>query len=115
MPYHADLRCSYQKADLNMSWFYEALTEQGYEIDFVPDCEEEQKKFQIHRVQTEFESHINTLYNIYVVYKVFHYIQEGYENVAIAEYVWDYLIEGAEEYAQENEEVKITKKKEEDE
>jgi hypothetical protein len=97
-----------------MSWFYEALEEQGYEIDFVPDCEEEQKKFEIHRVQTEFESHINNLYNIFVVYKVFNHIQEGYEDITIYENVWEYLIEEAIEYTHRKKEVKITREQEEE-
>jgi hypothetical protein len=85
MPYCADLRCSYCEASLNMSWFYEALSEQNYTIEF--DDELDIKHFELY---------IENCFNDFVSYKVFNFTKnnhiQNYDNV------WEYLIEEAIDY-----------------
>jgi hypothetical protein len=108
MPYNADLRSSYFSLELNMSWFYESLSEMNEEIDFKPtycfksDTEESAIKHTI----SAFERHIEVAFKDWTVYKVFGH-QKGdheYENYEI---VWEFLRDVAIDYTQNNHAVVI--------
>ena len=99
MPYNADLRCSYFSLELNMSWFYESLSEMDEDVDFKPtycfrsDTEESAIKNTI----GAFESHIEEAFKDYTVYKVFGH-QKGDHKYELYENVWEFLRDVAIDY-----------------
>lgn len=129
MPYDADLRCSYCKTELNMSWFYEHMSELNEEIDFQPDRhyndrknraelndalwdEEKEKKLSINWTIKLFEEFIDSRFNCYVDWKIFNHKEEGID-FEFYENVFDYLRDMAIEYCKTNPEVVITDKNDE--
>lgn len=92
MPYDADLRCSYFSLELNMSWFYESLSEMDQAVDFKPtycfrsDTEESAIKNTI----GEFERHIEQAFKDYTVYKLFGH-QKGDHKYELYDNVWEFL------------------------
>lgn len=119
MPYSADLRSSYCHADINISWFYQAMSEFHMEIDFYPvyDSEDlgektEKERDDIKDHLTEcaiqsFENHINDAFYSWTVYKVFGHKRRD-EKFEVYETIWEYLFDVAEEYSRKHPEVEIT-------
>ena len=99
MPYHADLRSSLCKTQLNLSWFYESLSDSGESVEFKPtytskyDTEKESVKF----TTTMFEAHIDTAFNDWTEYKIFGH-DNGEHNYAIYGSVWEFLRDVAIDY-----------------
>lgn len=81
MPYDADLRCSYCFTELNMSWYYEAMSEYNIGIEFMGN-----RKDSIYR----FERDVERAFNDWVVYKVFDH-KRGEYNYDFYENVWEFL------------------------
>jgi len=117
MPYTADLRCSYISVELNMSWFYEALSEMGEEFDFKPTyprgldlTEEKAIKWTIE----DFEKHIEKAFHDWTVYKVFGH-ERGEHKYDLYENVWDFLRDVAIDYTEKNDKVIWVNNQEEEE
>jgi len=115
MPYNADLRCSYCSVELNMSWFYEAMSEYDIEFDFKPTYphygslqdEKEAVKYTI----ALFEAHIERAFEDWTVYKVFgHEFERTVKNrgrnfdgkYEHYDSVWEFLREIAEVYCEDS-------------
>lgn len=103
MPYNADLRCSYFSLELNMSWFYEAISEMGEEIDF----EESDSQNTV----SAFERHIEEAFKDWTVYKVFGH-QKGKHKYDLYENVWEFLRDVAIDYTKTHPQVVFVDKEE---
>jgi len=116
MPYNADLRCSYFSLELNMSWFYEALSEMGEEIDFKPTyCfRSDDEKSAIQNTVNAFERHIEGAFKDWTVYKVFGH-QKGVHKYELYENVWEFLRDVAIDYTRDFKTVVFVNKEEEEE
>jgi hypothetical protein len=110
MPYSHDLRCGYFSLDLNICWFYQAMSDMFMEFDFQPTYTEGIQETKEEATQTTinyFEKHIEEAFHRWTVYKVIgHTIGEDkYDNYF---HVWEYLFDVAELYARDHPQVEIT-------
>ena len=115
MPYSADLRGSYFHAELNMAWFYEAMSEDHKDFDFQPtyfDTNDETEEDAIQTTIKHFEKHIEDAFNDYMVYKVFGHTSGKYQYEVqghdVYSSVWEFLSDVADDYSQNHPEVEIT-------
>ena len=126
MPYSADLRAGYFKLNLNMSWFYEVMTERGVEFDFMPHtslkqarerCEkygspyDETKEIESHTELTInlFENYVEEWFDAYTKMKLFNCDTPGL-NIDMYPDVWDCLQDKCIDYCQKHTEVKMIDK-----
>jgi hypothetical protein len=82
MPYSADLRASYCKIQLNIDWFYEAMSEYNVSIE----CDDDDELAIFHQyIEWKFEKYMiwNTIERITLDDE--HHKYENYVNI------WDYL------------------------
>lgn len=110
MPYSHDLRCGYFSLDLNMEWFYQAMSDMFMEFSFLPTVKEGSRDTEQEQIQTTinyFEKHIEEAFYRWTVYKVIgHPIgTDKYDNY---DHVWEFLFDIAELYSREHPEVEIT-------
>lgn len=119
MPYDADLRCSYFRLELNMSWFYESMREAELEFDFLPaeicpyfpfDTERQAIDYTI----KQFECHIEKAFNDWVKYKIFNFNNSSRDFDIYCD-VWEFLRDVAIDYSNENSSVVLVEKDEEEE
>ena len=103
MPYHADLRCSYFSIKLNMSWFYESISERNEEIEFGNQD-----------IQDKFEYHIEKAFNDWTVYKVFNH-KIGDRDYDSYDNVWSFLYDIANEYSVDKNILFVSTEEEEEE
>jgi hypothetical protein len=110
MPYSHDLRCGYFSLDLNICWFYQAMSDMFMEFDFQPTYTEGSQETEEEAIQTTinyFEKHIEEAFYRWTVYKVIgHTIgDDKYDNY---DHVWEYLFDVAELYVRTHPQVEIT-------
>lgn len=109
MPHSHDLRSGYFSLDLNMAWFYQAMSESFMEFDFLPTnttySQTEDEAIQL--TIDLFEKHIEHAFHDWTVYKVIGF-QRGDHKYERYENVWEFLFDIAELYAREHPEVEIT-------
>ena len=114
MPYDADLRASYFFVSLNMSWFYEAMSEQDITFDFLPTYyralaiqeDEKEKKDATNTTIAMFEHHIEDAFKDWAVYKVIGH-KKGDHNYDIHDSVWEFLHDVAIDYTRTHKNVKM--------
>lgn len=107
MPHSYDLRAGYFSLDLNMEWFYEAMTDcrMTFEFDMTHnDYHDGQEQTQT--TIDLFEKHIEDAFHNWTVYKVIGHKMSDY-HYEIYETVWEFLFDVAEEYSRKNPKVKI--------
>lgn len=116
MPYEADLRTSYCDAKLNMSWYYEAMSEYGLEIEFKPSVglSEWTEKQRISLTKKLFENHIEEAFNNWIAYKVFDH-KVGDHNYELFCDVWEFLRDITIEYKNNHTTIKLIFTEEEEE
>lgn len=117
MPYSADLRCSYAKTTMNVDWFYEVVSENNKEIEYLaPETmkgmSDEDKQDCCRQV---FEKYIEEMLNVWITYKVFNHEMQCDVKPSYCEHVWDFLMECAANYAEKHpDRVRITTTEEEE-
>lgn len=108
MPYSADLRASYCSVELNMSWFYESLSEQEIELDFKPTYspyrprDEQDEKECVQTTINLFEHHIEEAFKDYTVYRVFGHKKGNHDYEIYEDDVWGFLHDVALAYIKEH-------------
>lgn len=114
MPYHADLRCSYFHAELNVAWFYEYLTEREYEIDFKPRNtrvydyiadDEKREEMCVKNTISLYEHHLDDAFKEWVAYKVFGHKSNPKTKYDIYNDVYEFLEDATVEYMKTHPEV----------
>jgi hypothetical protein len=97
MPFSNDLRAGYCDLKLNISWFWEAMSEYDEDIDFdFDDASDDTVKFRINYFESQIESYAKK----WVVYKAFNHKQNNdYEiDMETHENIWDFLRDVAIEF-----------------
>ncbi len=112
MPYSHDLRCGYFSLDLNMAWFYQAMSESFMEFDFRPTyykviTAEQTEEEAIQLTINLFEKHIEDAFHDWTVYKVIGF-EKGDHKYDNYHHVWEFLYDIAELYSRDHPEVEIT-------
>jgi len=101
MPFSSDIRVGYCNLTLNISWFWEALSEYDEDIDFDFDnASDDTVKFRTNY----FESVIEQYAEKWVVYKAFNWKQSNdYEiDMEMHENIWDFLRDVAVEFCKQH-------------
>ena len=110
MPYDADPRAGYCVIELNMTWFYTMMTDQGMTVVFGPfDKEGEEDVYACDTqkgVIRAFEEHIEGAFGDFAIYKTIGHKRNdrAYEDYAD---VWQFLQDEAIDYVRTNPHVKI--------
>ncbi len=117
MPYHADLRCSYARAELNICWFAEALDEMDFEYENICPRNTEMGKKEYELQDKMFDRYMDEQFNIYMIYKVFNHAPTEKHERELKSYedVWQYLLDKAIEYSDKSEYIWVHSKVPEDE